>query len=95
MSKAGWAVSGLITLGRATPRVGRGVLAVGEHGVQMLPVPPVVTRPTGSLPLTASAWSRSSVMAMISDSNRVALGHMSRCSTLTWENRPKASFMKS
>ena len=34
-------------------------------------------------------------MAMISASNFVALGHMSRCSTLTWPKRPKASFMKS
>ncbi len=33
-------------------------------------------------------------MAMISASNFVALGHMSRCSTLTWAKRPKASFMK-
>ena len=34
-------------------------------------------------------------MAMISDSNRVALGHMSRWSTLTWENNEKASLRKS
>ena len=31
-------------------------------------------------------------MAMISASNFVALGHMSRWSALTWANRPKASF---
>ncbi len=34
-------------------------------------------------------------MAMISDSNRVALGHMSRWSTLTWEKSEKASLRKS
>ena len=34
-------------------------------------------------------------MAMISASNRVALGHMSRCSTLTWEKSENASFKKS
>ena len=33
-------------------------------------------------------------MAMISASNLVALGHMSRCRTFTWAKRPKASFMK-
>ena len=33
-------------------------------------------------------------MAMISASNLVALGHMSRWSTLTWENSAKASFRK-
>ena len=31
-------------------------------------------------------------MAMISASNLVALGHMSRCRTLTWAKSPKASF---
>ena len=31
---------------------------------------------------------------MISDSNLVALGHMSRCNTFTWAKRPKASFKK-
>ena len=33
-------------------------------------------------------------MAMISASNLVALGHMSRWRTFTWAKRPKASFMK-
>ena len=49
----------------------------------MLPVPPLVTMPTGSVPVTASAWKRSRPMAMISPSKRVALGHMSRWSALT------------
>ena len=31
-------------------------------------------------------------MAMISASNLVALGHMSRCRTFTWAKSPKASF---
>ena len=61
----------------------------------MLPVPPVVTSPAGSPSVTASAWNRSSVMAMISPSNLVALGHMSRWRMLTWANSPNASFMKS
>ncbi len=56
-------------------------------------MPPVVTSPTGSVPVTASAWSRSRVMAMISPSNFVWLGHMSRWSALTWANSPNASFM--
>ena len=60
---------------------------------QMLPVPPVATSPTGSPEVTASACRRSRDMAMISDSNLVALGHMSRWSTLTWANSPNASFM--
>ena len=59
----------------------------------MLPVPPVATSPAGSPPVIASACKRSRVMAMISASNLVALGHMSRWSTLTWAKRPKASFM--
>ena len=56
----------------------------------MLPVPPVVTRPAGVVPSTASAWRRSRVMAMISASNLVELGHMSRWSELTWAKSPKA-----
>ena len=60
----------------------------------MLPVPPEDTSPTGSPSATASPWSRSRVIAMISDSNRVALGHMSRWSALTWANSPNASVRK-
>ena len=60
----------------------------------MLPVPPLVTMPTGSPSVTASAWSMSRVMAMISPSKRVALGQMSRWRALTWAYRPKASFRK-
>jgi len=33
-------------------------------------------------------------MAMISDSKRVALGHMSRWRAFTWENSENASFRK-
>ena len=44
----------------------------------MLPLPPEVTRPTVSVSFTASACSRSSVVAMISPSNFVMLGHISR-----------------
>ena len=63
---------------------------------RMLPVPPVVTRPQGASPAAtaASPWCRPRVMEMISASNFVALGHMSRCRTFTWAKRPKASFMK-
>jgi hypothetical protein len=43
--------------------------------------PPLVTTPT------LVPCSRSEVIAMISASNFVALGYMSRCSTLAWENR--------
>ena len=57
----------------------------------MLPVPPEVTSPPGTVPVTASACIRSSAIAMISPSNRVALGHMSRCSTLVCANIPNAS----
>ncbi len=60
----------------------------------MLPVPPVVTRPAGVEPVTASPCTRSRVMAMISASNLVELGHMSRWSELTWENIPKAWLRK-
>ncbi len=41
--------------------------------------PPLVTTPT------PAPCSRSEVMATISPSNFVALGYMSRCSTLAWE----------
>ncbi len=61
---------------------------------QMLPVPPVATSPAGSPSAMASACNRSRVMEMISASNLVADGHMSRWSTLTWPNMPKASVMK-
>ena len=62
----------------------------------MLPVPPLVTSPHGSSPVAAAAspWCRSRTIEMISASNLVALGQMSRCRTFTWANRPKASFMK-
>ena len=56
-------------------------------------MPPLVTMPPGVLSVTASAWRRSSVMAMISPVNLVALGHTSRCSAFTCANRPKTSFM--
>jgi hypothetical protein len=59
----------------------------------MLPVPPVVTTPTGCASVTALPLSTSSVMAMISPSNLVWLGHMSRCSAFTWANSPNAWFM--
>ncbi len=59
----------------------------------MLPVPPLVTMPAGVVSVTASAWSMSRVIAMISPSNLVPLGHTSRCSAFTWPNRPKAWFM--
>src|SRR6478736_292625 len=45
----------------------------------MLPVPPVVTRPAGSVSVMASAWNRSSVIATISPSNLVWLGPIARC----------------
>ena len=45
-----------------------------------LSVPPLVTTPT---PVPCN---RSLAMAMISPSNLVALGYMSRCSTLACEN---------
>ena len=93
LSKAGWAVSGLMTLGRCTPRLSAAKSRYASMAWQMLPVPPVDTSPTGSPSSTASAWSRSRVMAMISASNFVALGHRSRWSTLTWANSPNASFM--
>ncbi len=60
----------------------------------MLPVPPVVTMPAGVPSSTASACMRSSTIAMISPSNLVALGHMSRCSTFTWAKSPNASLRK-
>ena len=40
LSKAGWAVSGLMTLGRLIDAVLGGVLAVGQHGVADAPGPP-------------------------------------------------------
>jgi hypothetical protein len=43
-----------------------------------LSVPPDVTTP----PVSASPWSMEEVIAMISASNLVALGYMSRCNTL-------------
>jgi hypothetical protein len=59
----------------------------------MEPVPPDVTSPAavGSWP----APRRSSVIAMISASNFVELGHMSRWSAFTCENFAKASLRKS
>ena len=47
--------------------------------------PPLVTTPT------PVPWSRSEVIEMISPSNFVALGYMSRCSTFAWENSVKTS----
>ena len=58
------------------------------------PLPPVVIRPAGSLSVTEPAPSMSSVMAMISASILVALGHMSRWRMLTWAKCEKASVMK-
>ena len=55
------------------------------------PVPPLVTMPAGSVPVTASACSMPSVMAMISPSNLVPDGQTSRCSALTWPNNANAS----
>ncbi len=62
---------------------------------RMLPVPPVVTIPAGSPSVTASACSMSRVIAMISPSKRVALGHMSRWSAFMCAYMPKASVMNS
>ena len=39
LSKAGWAVSGLITLGRVMPRCLGRLLPVGQHGVADAPGP--------------------------------------------------------
>jgi hypothetical protein len=62
---------------------------------RMLPVPPLVTIPHGVASATASACNMSRVIAMISPSNRVALGHTSRCSAFTWAYSPKTSPRKS
>ena len=59
------------------------------------PLPPVVIKPTGSVPAIEPAPSMSRVMEMTSASIFVALGHMSRWRMLTWANREKASAMKS
>ena len=48
------------------------------------PLPPLVSIPAGSLSLTSEACMRSSPMAMISPSNRVALGQTSRWSAFMW-----------
>ena len=61
----------------------------------MLPVPPEVIRPHGVPSVTASPWSMSRVMAMISPSKRVALGTMSRCSAFSWANMPNTSVRNS
>ena len=65
----------------------------------MLSVPPNPRTPQGvwlgSRWATASALSMSRVMAMISDSNLLMDGHMSRCSALVWLKYPKHSFRKS
>jgi hypothetical protein len=95
LSKAGWPVSGFTKLGRVMPRCWAACSRYDSRACMMLPVPPVVTSPAGSVAVMASPWNRSNAMAMISPSNRVALGHMSRCSALTWANRPNDSFMKS
>ena len=54
----------------------------------MLSVPPNPSVPQGVRPgsrwVTASALSMSRVMAMISDSNRLMDGHMSRWRALVW-----------
>ncbi len=63
----------------------------------MLPLPPDVMSPTGPSSALSAALPcmRSRVIAMISPSNRVALGHMSRWSTFMWLYMPNTSFMKS
>ena len=60
----------------------------------MLALPPEVTIPAGSAPFSSPACIRSSAIAMISPSNRVALGHMSRWSAFWWAKSPKASLRK-
>ena len=57
------------------------------------PDPPDVTRPTGAS--CAPPPSRSRVIAMISASNFVALGHMSRWRVLTWLKRANTWLRKS
>ena len=71
--------------------VAAGVRSVLNFAPVVLSVPPEVTAPAGSESgRAASAWSMSKVMAMISPSKRVALGHMSRCNALACAKRPNA-----
>ncbi len=60
-------------------------------------MPPEPITPHGASPRAraASPCSMSSVIAMISASKRVWLGHMSRCSAFTYEKWPKDSAMRS
>ncbi len=95
LSNAGWPVSGFTKFGWVMPRVSLAWSRYASTAWEIEPVPPLVTMPTGSASLTASAWNRSSAIAMISPSKRVALGHMSRWSTFTWANRPNALVRKS
>ncbi len=71
-------MTGFTTLGRVTPRA-RACSRYEYSAVMRLSEPPPVTTPT---PVPCSS---SEVMAMISPSNFVALGYMSRCRTLAWE----------
>ena len=78
LSRATWAVTGMTTFGLVTP-LARASSRYEYRAVIRLSEPPLVTTPT---PVPCS---RSDVMAMISPSNLVALGYMSRCSTLACE----------
>ena len=62
---------------------------------RMLPLPPLVSIPHGSASVAAEACIRSSPMAMISPSKRVALGHTSRCIAFMWLYIEYASPMNS
>jgi hypothetical protein len=61
----------------------------------MLPLPPLVSMPHGSASAAAEACIKSSPMAMISPSKRVALGHTSRCIAFMWLYIEYASPMNS
>ena len=74
---------------------GGAALAVACWLVLPLSVPPLVTIPAGVASVTCPACMRSSAIARISPSKRVALGHMSRWRAFWWANSPKTSERKS
>ena len=77
LSNAAWAVSGSTICGRSTAARSRWALTAS----MIDSVPPEDTTPATSSPPP----SMSAVIATISASNLVALGHRSTCSGLLWE----------
>jgi hypothetical protein len=82
LSEAACAVTGATISGSAMPRRSWAKSRWAFIASRMLPVPPELTVPTTGVPAAWLAPSMDAVIATISASNLVALGHSSGCSGL-------------